>query len=80
MPPARAKEKPVQISNSACMGMEALVCLAAYKPDRPCTAQALAEWINRSMTHTETLISRLRGWSCEGESGIGRGLSPKQAS
>ena len=50
----------MQISNSACMGMEALVCLAAYKPDRPCTAQALAEWINRSMTHTETLISRLR--------------------
>jgi Rrf2 family iron-sulfur cluster assembly transcriptional regulator len=50
----------MQISNSAYMGVEVLVRLAAYEADRPCTAQALAEWINRSMTHTETLMSRLR--------------------
>jgi Rrf2 family iron-sulfur cluster assembly transcriptional regulator len=42
------------------MGVEALVCLAAYEPDRPCTAQALAEWIHRSLSYTETLMSRLR--------------------
>ncbi len=50
----------MQISNSAYMGVEVLVRLATYEADRPCTAQALAEWINRSMTHTETLMSRLR--------------------
>ena len=50
----------MQISNSAYMGVEVLVCLAAYEPDRPCTAQALAEWINRSISSTETLMSRLR--------------------
>ncbi len=50
----------MQISNSAYMGVEVLVRLAAYETDRPCTAQALAEWTNRSMTHTETLMSRLR--------------------
>ncbi len=58
--PARAREEPVQISNSAYMGVEFLVCLAAYELDRPCTAQALAEWTNRSMSSTETLMSRLR--------------------
>ncbi len=50
----------MQISNNAYMGVEVLVHLAAYETDRPCTAQALAEWINLSMTHTETLMSRLR--------------------
>ncbi len=50
----------MQISNSAYMGVEVLVRLAAYEPNRCCTAHALAEWINRSMTHTETLMSRLR--------------------
>ncbi len=50
----------MQISNSAYMGVEILVRLAAYEPDRCCTAQALAEWINRSMSSTETLMSRLR--------------------
>ncbi len=50
----------MQISNSAYVGVEILVRLAAYEPDRSCTAQALAEWINRSMTHTETLMSHLR--------------------
>ncbi len=50
----------MQISKSAYMGVEVLVRLAADETDRPCTAQALAEWINRSMTDTETLMSRLR--------------------
>ncbi len=50
----------MQICNSAYMGVEVLVRLAAYEPDRCCTAQALAEWINRSMSSTETLMSRLR--------------------
>ena len=50
----------MQISNSAYMGVEVLVRLAAYETDMPCTAQALAEWSNRSMSSTETLMSRLR--------------------
>ena len=50
----------MQISNSAYMGVDILVRLAAHDPDRPCTAQALAEWTNRSMSSTETLMSRLR--------------------
>ena len=50
----------MQISNSAYMGVEVLVRLAAYEPNRCCTAQALAEWICRSLSHTETLLSRLR--------------------
>ena len=50
----------MQISNSAYMGVEVLVRLAAYETDRPCTAQALGEWTNRSMSSTETLMSRLR--------------------
>ncbi len=32
----------------------------AHGADGPCTAHALAEWINRSMSSTETLMSRLR--------------------
>ncbi len=50
----------MQISNSSYMGVEVLVCLAAYETDRPCTAQALAEWTNRSISSTEKLMSRLR--------------------
>ncbi len=50
----------MQISNSSYMGVEVLVCLAAYETDRPCTAQALAEWTNRSISYTEKLMSRLR--------------------
>ena len=53
----------MQISNSAYMGVEVLVRLAAYETDRPCTAQALGEWTNRSMSSTETLMSRLRALS-----------------
>ena len=50
----------MQISNSAYMGVEVLVRLAAYEMDRPCTAQALGEWTNRSISSMETLMSRLR--------------------
>ena len=50
----------MQISNSAYMGVEVLVRLAAYETGRPCTAKALAEWINHSMTYTGTLMLRLR--------------------
>lgn len=50
----------MQISNSAYLGVEVLVYLAAYETDRPCTAQVLGEWTNRSMSSTETLMSRLR--------------------
>ncbi len=49
----------MQISNSAYFGVEVLVYLAANETDKPCTAQALGEWINRSMSFTETLMSRL---------------------
>ena len=58
--PRKGEGTPMQISNNAYMGVEVLVHLAAYETDRPCTAQALAEWINRPMTYTETLMSRLR--------------------
>ncbi len=50
----------MKISTSAYMGVEVLVRLAAYEPDRPCPAQGLAEWIHRSSSYTETLMSRLR--------------------
>ena len=50
----------MQISNSAYMGVEVLVRLAAYETNGPCTAQALAEWTNHSMSSMETLMSRLR--------------------
>ena len=49
----------MKISNSAYMGVEVLVRLATYETDRPCTARALAEWTNRSVSSTEPLMSRL---------------------
>lgn len=50
----------MQISSSAYMGVETLVRLAAQNADKPCTAQGLAEWINRSVSYTENLMARLR--------------------
>ena len=50
----------MQISNSAYTGVDILLRLAAHEPDRPCTAQALSEWTNHSMSSTETLMSCLR--------------------
>ena len=50
----------MQISSSAFLAVECLVRLAAYNAEKPCTALSLAEGINRSISHTETLLSRLR--------------------
>ena len=50
----------MQISSSTYMGVETLVRLAARKADTPCTTQVLADWINRSVSYTETLMARLR--------------------
>lgn len=48
----------MQISSSAYMGVETLVRLAVQNADKPCT-QGLAEWINRSVSYTESLMARL---------------------
>ena len=50
----------MKISSSAYMGVETLVRLAVRKSDTPCTTQGLAEWINRSVSYTETLMAGLR--------------------
>ena len=50
----------MQISNSAYTGVETLVRLAVHNTDRPCTTQALARSINRSLSYTEALMARLR--------------------
>lgn len=50
----------MQISSSTYMGVETLVRLAAQRGDTPCTTQGLADWINRSVSYTETLMARLR--------------------
>lgn len=49
----------MQISSSAYMGVETLVRLAVQNADKPCTTQGLAEWINRSVSYTESLMARL---------------------
>ena len=50
----------MQISSGAYMSVETLVRLAACSADAPCTARGLAEWINQSVSYTETLMARLR--------------------
>lgn len=50
----------MKISSRAYMGVESLVRLAACSPHAPCTVQGLAEWINHSVSYTETLMARLR--------------------
>ena len=50
----------MQISTSTYLSVEALVLLAAQIPDTRCTKQGLAEWINRSVSYTETIMTRLR--------------------
>ena len=50
----------MQISSSAYMGVETLVRLAAQNADKPCSTKGLAEWINQSVSYTETLMARLR--------------------
>ena len=50
----------MQISSSAYMGVETLVRLAVQSGDKPCSTKGLAEWINRSVSYTESLMARLR--------------------
>ena len=50
----------MQISSSAYMSVEILVRLAAKRADTPCTTRGGSEWINRSVSYTETLMARLR--------------------
>ncbi len=45
------------ISNNAYAGVELLGRLAAHNAQRPCYTRTLAEWINESVTHTETLLA-----------------------
>ena len=54
------RKKPMKISNSAYMGVEVLMRLAAYEPETPCTLKSLVKWINHSLSYTETLMARLR--------------------
>ena len=41
-----ALERPVKISNSAAMGVEARVRLAAHEPDTPCPPRGVVKWIH----------------------------------
>ena len=50
----------MQISSSAYMGVETLVRLALQNADKPCSTKGLAEWINWSVSYTETLMAQLR--------------------
>ena len=50
----------MQISATTYLGVEALVLLAAQGPDTRTTTQGLAEWINRSVSHTKAIMARLR--------------------
>jgi Rrf2 family iron-sulfur cluster assembly transcriptional regulator len=49
----------MQISSSNYMGVETLVRLAVQNANKPCTTQGLAEWINRSVSYTESLMAQL---------------------
>ena len=50
----------MQISSSAYMAVETLVRLAVQNADKPCSTKGLAEWINRSVSYTETLMALLQ--------------------
>ena len=50
----------MQIGTSTYLSVEALVLLAVQSPDTRCTKQGLAEWINRSVSYTESIMARLR--------------------
>ena len=50
----------MQVSTSTYLSVEALVLLAAQSPGRRCTTQGLAEWINRSVSYTQSIMARLR--------------------
>jgi len=50
----------MKISSSAYMGVETLARLAVQKGDAPCTAQTLTDWMNRSVSYTESHMAQLR--------------------
>ena len=50
----------MRISNSAYMGVEALARLAKRDTREPCKTQCIADWINRSLSYTESLMAQLR--------------------
>jgi len=50
----------MKISSKAHMGVEILVRLAIKNGDKPYNTWGLAEWINRSVSFTETLMAQLR--------------------
>lgn len=50
----------MKINNSAYNGVEALARLAARGVYEPCKAQCIADWINRSLSYTESLMAKLR--------------------
>ncbi len=50
----------MRISSGAYMGVETLVRLAVQNADKPCSTKGLAEWINRSVSYTETLMAQLQ--------------------
>ena len=54
----------MQISSSAYLSVETLVRLAVQSEDKPCSTRGLAEWINQSVSYTETLMAQL------GEAGL----------
>jgi len=54
----------MQISSSAYLSVETLVRLAVQSEDKPCSTRGLAEWIDRSVSYTETLMAQL------GEAGL----------
>jgi len=50
----------MQISSSTYIAVETLAHLAAQGADTPCTTQSLAQWMDRPLSYTETLLERLR--------------------
>ena len=50
----------MKINSSAYMGVETLARLAAQSGDTPCTAQNLTDWMNRSVSYTESHMAQLR--------------------
>lgn len=50
----------MKINSSAYNGVEALARLAQRGTYEPCKAQCIADWINRSLSYTESLMAQLR--------------------
>ncbi|MFT5487625.1 MAG: DNA-binding IscR family transcriptional regulator [Paracoccaceae bacterium] len=50
----------MKITTNAYMGVESLVRLAMCSRQSPRSAQRMAEWINHSVSYTDSLLARLR--------------------